>query len=49
MSPSVIEIRRFTIFIAVVLPAPDGPTSTQMSPAGIVKDSSLTAGCGLPG
>jgi hypothetical protein len=38
-----------TIFIAVVLPPPDGPTSTQMSPAGIVSDNALTAGCGRPG
>src|SRR3954447_26564175 len=49
MSPSVIEIRRLTIFIAVVLPPPDGPTSTQISPAGIVIESSLTASCGRPG
>ena len=49
MSPSVIEISRLTIFIAVVLPPPDGPTSTQISPAGIVSESSSTAGCGRPG
>ena len=48
MSPSVIEISRLTIFIAVVLPPPEGPTSTQISPAGIVSESSVTAGWGLP-
>ena len=34
MSPSVISIMRLTIRIAVVLPQPDGPTSTQISPGG---------------
>ena len=32
MSPSVSEISRLTSFSAVVLPQPDGPTSTQISP-----------------
>ena len=36
MSPSLMSIRRLTIFIAVVLPAPDGPTRQQISPAGTV-------------
>ncbi len=44
MSPSVMSIMRFTIRIAVVLPHPDGPTSTQISPAGTVSESSSTAG-----
>ena len=38
------RIRRLTIFIAVVLPPPEGPTSTQRSPAGIVSERSSTAG-----
>src|ERR671910_154753 len=36
MSPSVIEISRLIIFMAVVLPPPEGPMSTQISRAGIV-------------
>jgi hypothetical protein len=46
MSPSVIEIRRLTIRIAVLFPPPDGPMSTQISPAGIVIERSSTAGRG---
>ena len=34
---------RLTIFRLVVLPQPDGPTNTQMEPAGMVIDRSLTA------
>src|SRR3954453_5672248 len=34
MSPSDSVIRRLTSFIAVVLPPPDGPIRTQISPAG---------------
>ena len=34
MSPTVISTIRLTIRIAVVLPHPDGPTRTQISPAG---------------
>ena len=49
MSPSVMSIRRLTIFIAVVLPPPDGPTSTQISPAGTARDSERTAGSVRPG
>ena len=44
MSPSVMSIRRLTIFIAVVLPLPDGPISTQISPAGTSSERSLIAG-----
>ena len=40
---------RLTIRIAVVLPQPDGPTSTQISPAGTVSDSFSTAGSRWPG
>ena len=40
-----ISIRRLTIRIAVVLPQPDGPTSTQISPAGTSSERSSTAGC----
>ena len=36
---------RLTIRIAVVLPQPDGPTSTQISPAGTVSVRPSTAGC----
>src|ERR671923_147544 len=44
MSPSVMSIIRLTIRIAVVLPQPDGPTSTQISPACTASDSAFTAG-----
>ena len=37
MSPLVRSIIRLTIRMAVVLPQPDGPTSTQTSPAGTVE------------
>ncbi len=49
MSPSSKSISRLTSFIAVVLPAPDGPTSTQISPAGTTNDRSLTAAALRPG
>src|SRR4051812_33677735 len=49
MSPEVIEIIRLTIRIAVVLPQPEGPTSTQISPAGTVNESLSTAGSACPG
>jgi hypothetical protein len=49
MSPSLMSINRLTIFMAVVFPAPDGPTRQQMSPAGIVSDRSLIAGPARPG
>ncbi len=34
---------RLTILSEVVLPQPDGPTSTQILPAGTVSERSLTA------
>ena len=40
---------RLTIRIAVVLPQPDGPTSTQISPAGTLRESLSTAGLSAPG
>src|SRR5436190_15328267 len=43
MSPSVISIIRLTIRIAVVLPQPEGPTRTQISPAGTSNDRWSTA------
>ena len=49
MSPSSKSIRRLTIFMAVVLPAPDGPTSTQMSPAGTASERFETAADVRPG
>ncbi len=49
MSPPVIEIIRLIRRIAVVLPDPDGPTSTQTSPAGTVNDRSAIAGSRCPG
>ena len=43
------SISRLTILSEVVLPQPDGPTRTQILPAGTVSDRSLTApGVGLP-
>ncbi len=36
-------MRRLTIFRLVVLPQPDGPTSTQMRPAGTVSERFSTA------
>ena len=43
MRPVVGSISRLTIFRLVVLPQPDGPTSTQILPAGTVSERSLTA------
>ena len=43
------SIMRLTIRIAVVLPQPEGPTSTQISPDGTVSDSASTAGSSWPG
>ncbi len=40
---------RLTIRIAVVLPQPEGPTRTQISPAGTSRESSLIAGSDWPG
>jgi hypothetical protein len=41
--PLVGSISRLTILRLVVLPQPDGPTRTQIRPAGTVSDRSLTA------
>jgi len=49
ISPSVSSIMRFTSRIAVVLPQPEGPTSTQISPAGTVSERSSIAGRDAPG
>ena len=49
MSPVVMSIMRLTIRMAVVLPQPDGPTSTQISPAGTSSESESTAGSSWPG
>ena len=49
MSPSVMSIIRLTIRMAVVLPQPEGPTSTQISPAGTSSESLSTAGESWPG
>ena len=49
MSPSVISTVRLTIRIAVVLPQPDGPTSTQISPAGTSRVRWSSAGEDWPG
>ena len=43
MRPAVGSISRLTIFIVVVLPHPDGPTSTQISPSGTSSERSSTA------
>ena len=43
------SIIRLTIRMAVVLPQPDGPTSTQISPAGTSKERSWIAGSSAPG
>ncbi len=42
--PPVGSISRLIIFMVVVLPQPDGPTRTQISPALMVSDRSSTAG-----
>src|SRR3954469_15823375 len=48
MSPLVISIMRLARRMAVVLPQPDGPTRTQMSPAGTSKLRSWIAGSDDP-
>ena len=48
MRPLVGSINRLIIFMVVVLPQPDGPTSTQISPALMVSDRSSTAGGASP-
>jgi hypothetical protein len=49
ISPSVGSISLFTIRIVVVLPHPEGPTKTQISPSRISKERSLTTGLSEPG
>ena len=49
MSPLVSSIIRLTRRMAVVLPQPDGPTSTHTSPAGTVKERLSMAGVLAPG
>src|ERR1700712_1341717 len=49
MSPSEISIIRLTIRMAVVLPQPEGPTRTQISPAGTSSESLSTAMPSAPG
>ncbi len=49
MTPLVGSMMRLTIFIVVVLPQPDGPTSTTISPCGTTRSSSRTAGSLWPG
>ena len=44
MSPSSMSMRRLTSFIAVVFPAPEGPTRQQISPAGIGQRKVLDCG-----
>ena len=43
MRPDVGSMSRLIILSVVVLPQPDGPTSTQISPSGMSSDSSRTA------
>src|SRR4028118_1715000 len=40
---------RLIIFIVVVLPHPEGPTKTTISPSGISSERFSTAGCACPG
>src|SRR3954449_10048650 len=48
MSPESSSISRLTSFIAVVFPAPDGPTRMQISPDGTVSERSSTAALSVP-
>src|SRR6516162_2748450 len=48
MRPLVGSISRLIILSVVVLPQPEGPTSTHTSPAATSSDSSDTAGGALP-
>src|SRR3954453_3965370 len=48
ISPESNGIRRLTIFSAVVLPPPEGPTRTQNAPAGISSERSSTAAASRP-
>jgi hypothetical protein len=49
MRPEVGSLSRLIIRIVVVLPQPDGPTKTTISPAGISSETSSTAGVFEPG
>ncbi len=49
MSPLLSGIIRLISRIAVVLPDPDGPTSTHTSPAGTLRLRSVIAGSRCPG
>jgi hypothetical protein len=49
ISPSDGSIRRFTMRMLVVLPHPEGPTRTQISPSSTSKERSLTTGREEPG
>jgi len=44
MLPSLGSMSRLIIFRVVVLPQPDGPTNTTISPAGMVRFTFSTAG-----
>ncbi len=48
-SPLLSSTVRLTRRIAVVLPQPEGPTRTQISPAGTVSERSSTASVSEPG
>ena len=48
-SPLVSSTVRLTSRIAVVLPQPEGPTRTQMSPLGTVSERPSTATVSEPG
>ena len=49
ISPPLSDVMRLISRIVVVFPQPDGPTSTQKSPAGTVKERSPIAGSRSPG
>src|SRR5918996_4501693 len=49
ISPEVGSISRLIIFMVVVLPQPEGPTSTTVSPSAISRERSRTAGARAPG
>src|SRR5512132_4479966 len=49
MSPASGSIIRLIMRIVVVLPQPDGPISTQISPAPMAREMSSTAGDAAPG
>jgi len=48
MSPEVISTVRLAMRMAVVFPQPEGPTSTQISPAGISRSRCETASVSAP-